>query len=139
MCLSSGQWWLVHSRSLRCGRFLWTSRGPRCMQSDPFWTRGVGRGAFSTSWSGRGTVQRRDAGEDMLDPWMLREFHRLHLDRPAPCPPGHLRGHCWSCASRGGTVTTSAEVGPSPCSAVDITGLLAIAVARLQVNFEYLS
>uniref|UniRef100_A0A4W5NUZ7 Uncharacterized protein n=1 Tax=Hucho hucho TaxID=62062 RepID=A0A4W5NUZ7_9TELE len=53
MCLSSGRWWLVRSRSLRCGRSLrplWTSRGPRRIQSTPYWSRGVGRGAFSTSW-----------------------------------------------------------------------------------------
>uniref|UniRef100_A0A8C7P8U9 Gypsy retrotransposon integrase-like protein 1 n=1 Tax=Oncorhynchus mykiss TaxID=8022 RepID=A0A8C7P8U9_ONCMY len=45
MCLSSGRWWLVHSSSLRCGRFLrllWTSRGPRRILCEPSWTQGVG-------------------------------------------------------------------------------------------------
>uniref|UniRef100_A0AAZ3RUI8 Uncharacterized protein n=2 Tax=Oncorhynchus tshawytscha TaxID=74940 RepID=A0AAZ3RUI8_ONCTS len=66
-----GRWWLVHSRSLRCGR-CWTSRGPRHMLFEPFWTRGVGRRAFSTSWSGRGTVRRRDAGCRWRTSWTLR-------------------------------------------------------------------
>uniref|UniRef100_A0A4W5NN11 Integrase catalytic domain-containing protein n=1 Tax=Hucho hucho TaxID=62062 RepID=A0A4W5NN11_9TELE len=70
---------------------------PRRIPFAPYWTRGVGQGAFSTSWSGRGTVRRRDAGfpvEDVLDPSMLREFHHLRPDRPAPRPPGHPRGRC---------------------------------------------
>ncbi|KAM9423399.1 uncharacterized protein ACWYII_020567 isoform 1-T1 [Salvelinus alpinus] len=53
-----GQWWLVHSRKLRCGRFLcplWTSRGPRRMLFELSWIRGDRRKAFSTSWSGRGS------------------------------------------------------------------------------------
>ncbi|KAK6307964.1 hypothetical protein J4Q44_G00212350, partial [Coregonus suidteri] len=33
----------------------WTSRGLRRTQSGPSWIRGVGRGACSISWSGRGT------------------------------------------------------------------------------------
>ena len=41
------------------------------MQSDPYWTRGVGRGGFSTSWSGRGTVRRRDAGCRWRTYWTL--------------------------------------------------------------------
>uniref|UniRef100_A0A673Y0T8 Reverse transcriptase domain-containing protein n=1 Tax=Salmo trutta TaxID=8032 RepID=A0A673Y0T8_SALTR len=77
MCLSSGRWWLACSRSLRCGRFLrplWTSRGPRRIPFAPYWTRGVGRGAFSTSWSGsgRGTVRRRDAGFRCRTCWTLQ-------------------------------------------------------------------
>ncbi|XP_036817980.1 uncharacterized protein wu:fc27b11 isoform X1 [Oncorhynchus mykiss] len=65
----SGRWWLVHSRSLRCGRFLhpfWTPRGPRRMLFEPSWTQGV----FSTSWSGRGTVRRRHSG--WRTSWTLR-------------------------------------------------------------------
>ena len=75
MCLYSGRWWLDLSRSLRCGRFLlplWTTRGPRCMLFEPSWTRGVRRGAFSTSWSGRGRVRRRDAGGRWRTSWPLR-------------------------------------------------------------------
>jgi hypothetical protein len=56
---------LVRSSSLRFGRFLrplWTSRGPRHILCEPSWTQGFGRGAFSTTWSGRRTVRRRDAG-----------------------------------------------------------------------------
>ncbi|XP_042169275.1 uncharacterized protein LOC121843610 isoform X2 [Oncorhynchus tshawytscha] len=73
--IPAGRWWLVHSRSLRCARFirpLWTSRGPRRMLFEPSWTRGIGRRAFSTSWSGRGTVRRRDAGCRWRTSWTLR-------------------------------------------------------------------
>ncbi|KAM9524124.1 uncharacterized protein ACWYII_043435 [Salvelinus alpinus] len=69
-----GRWWLVRSSSLRCGRFLrplWTSRGPRRILCEPLWTQGVGRWAFSTSWSGRGTVRRRDAGCRWRTSWTL--------------------------------------------------------------------
>uniref|UniRef100_A0AAZ3SIY9 Uncharacterized protein n=1 Tax=Oncorhynchus tshawytscha TaxID=74940 RepID=A0AAZ3SIY9_ONCTS len=62
---SNGRWWLVHSRSLRCGRFLrplWTSRGPWRTPFVPYWIRDLERGAFSTSWTGWGMVRRRDAG-----------------------------------------------------------------------------
>uniref|UniRef100_A0A8K9XKM7 Integrase catalytic domain-containing protein n=1 Tax=Oncorhynchus mykiss TaxID=8022 RepID=A0A8K9XKM7_ONCMY len=65
MCLSSGRWCLAHSRRLKCGMFLrplWTSRGSRSTPFDPSWIRDVGQRAFSTSWTGRDTVQRRDAG-----------------------------------------------------------------------------
>ena len=51
---------------------------------------------------------------DVLDPELLRELHHRRPDCPAPHPPGRPRGR-WSRAS-GGTVSTSAEVGSSPCS-----------------------
>uniref|UniRef100_A0AAY5KNP0 Gypsy retrotransposon integrase-like protein 1 n=1 Tax=Esox lucius TaxID=8010 RepID=A0AAY5KNP0_ESOLU len=66
MCLSSGRWWLVPFRGVRCGRSVSppprTSRGPRRTPSAPSLTRGAGRGASSTSWSGRGTARRSGAG-----------------------------------------------------------------------------
>jgi hypothetical protein len=74
MCLSSGRWWLARSMSLSCGSFLhplWTLRGPRRTPFALSWIRAVGRGAFSTSWSGRGTVQRRGAGFRWRTCWTL--------------------------------------------------------------------
>ena len=65
MCLSSGRWWLVPCKKVRCLRSLrplWTSMGPRRIQFEAFWIRDAGWGAYSTSWTGRGTVRRRDAG-----------------------------------------------------------------------------
>ncbi|XP_064841583.1 uncharacterized protein LOC135553364 [Oncorhynchus masou masou] len=75
LCRKLGRWRLVRSRSLMCGRFLrplWTLRGPRCIMFEPSWTQGVRQGAFSTSWSGRGTVQRKDAGCWWRTPRTLR-------------------------------------------------------------------
>ena len=114
MCFSSGRWWLVHSSSLRCGRFLgplWTSRGSRHILCEPSWTQGGRRGAFSTSWSGRGMVWSRDAGCRWRTSIRWRTFLTAGI---SPSPPGSpcasssissprpVSARCWSCASRGG-------------------------------------
>ncbi|KAK6293016.1 hypothetical protein J4Q44_G00365170, partial [Coregonus suidteri] len=117
VCLP-GRWWLVRSRSLRCGRFLhllWTSRGPRRTLSVPSWIRGVGpsvpRGVGGVR-SG-GTVLGPGEGYPRSIP--VAGFPPSPSSSPCsasswPSPrPGSAR--CWICASRGGggTVTTFPE------------------------------
>uniref|UniRef100_A0A8C7RX13 Gypsy retrotransposon integrase-like protein 1 n=1 Tax=Oncorhynchus mykiss TaxID=8022 RepID=A0A8C7RX13_ONCMY len=109
-----GRWWLVRSSSLRCP--LWTLRGHRHIMCEPSWTQDVGREAFSTPWSGRGTVRRRDAGCRWRTSWIhhyCRNFTasiRIALRLVLRVVPEADE------IPAGGTVTTSAEVGPSPSS-----------------------
>lgn len=45
---------------------------------------------YNTLWTGRGMAQRSGPGltQDILNPSLIADFHRAHLDRPAPRPRG---------------------------------------------------
>ncbi|XP_036842729.1 uncharacterized protein LOC118965595 [Oncorhynchus mykiss] len=130
--IQKGRWWLVRSRSLRCGRFLlplWTSRGPRRTPSISSWIQCVDRGAFSTSWSGRGIVLRRGAGFRWRTCWTLKCYgsstvsSRISLHLVLWVIP---EARCWIRASRVGHNSRLPSLFGQR-SAVNVTGLLAIA------------
>ena len=101
----------------------------------PYWILGVGRGVFSTSWTGRGTVRRRDARSRCRMFWTLlccgssTVFVWIALQ---------VSASYWSRASRGRYCHDFHRSRSLSLfgrrSAFDITGLLAIAAPPLSFS-----